>query len=265
MGGRDDVAGLVGNPSPRASRTYRLATAVAGTIGNGLFGFRTHVTGRANLPRQPDGTPAGGWIAAGLPHRTWVDPFVVAVSLPVEPRLTFFGDGLAIYRSHWRRWLVRRIGGVIPIWQGGDRGAIESYIAAAAATLEAGAILCLFPESGPATPPGTARPLGSGLSYFAIRTGAPVVPMILGGTHELYRGRRFRLDILPPVTWQDLADLPSDAVRPEPWSSAERRVARRITVALHRRTADAVEAAHLATVPAQGTRKRWRWLTTAWH
>ena len=94
---------LVGAPTARASRTYRVLLAVVDTIGRGLFGFRTEVVGREHLPRTPDGQPAGGWIAAGLPHRTWVDPFVVALDLPVEPRLTFFGDGRAIFRSAWRR------------------------------------------------------------------------------------------------------------------------------------------------------------------
>ena len=265
MGGPERAEGLVGEPTSRASRGYRLTLAVAGTIGKGIFGFRTQVTGRANLPRRSDGRIEGGWIAAGMPHRTWVDPFVVADGLPVEPRLIFFGDGPAIFRSAWRRWLVRRIGGVIPIWPGGDRAAIETYLAAATAALDAGGVLCLFPETGPATPPGTARPLGSGLAYFAIRTGAPIVPLVLGGTHDLYRGRRFRLDILPPMTWQDLADLPAGTERPAPWSSAERRISHRVTLSLHERTASAVEAAHLATEPDPTTRKRWRWLTTAWH
>ena len=125
-------------------------------------------------------------------------------------------------------------------------------------------MLCLFPETGPATPPGTARPFGSGLAYFALRSGAPIVPIVLGGTDELYRGRRFRVDILEPVTWQDLAGSPAGSPPPEPWSSAERRLAHRITAALHERTAPAVERAHLATLPRPGTRKRWRWLTTAW-
>jgi 1-acyl-sn-glycerol-3-phosphate acyltransferase len=265
MGIDQRAQGLVGDPSPRPSRGYRLTLAIAGTIGKGLFGFRTQVTGRANLPRRPDGSVAGGWVAAGLPHRTWVDPFVVAVSLPREPRLIFFGDGPAIFRSAWRRGLVRRVGGVIPIWPGGDRVAVETYFEAAAAALDAGAVLCLFPETGPAATPGTARPFGSGLAYFAIRTDAPIVPVILGGTHELYRGRRFQMDILPPTTWRDLADLPPEAERPAPWSSAERRTAHRVTLALHERTAAAVETAHLAVEPDPTTRRHWRWLTTAWH
>jgi len=223
------------------------------------------VRGRAHLPHDALGRPSGGWIAAGLPHRTWVDPFVVVDILPVEPRLIFFGDGPTMVRSAWRRWLVRGVGGLIPIWPGGDRQAIDGYLTAAAAALDAGAVLCLFPESGPATPPGTARPFGSGLAYFALRTGAPIVPLILGGTHELYRGRRLRLDVLERTTWQQLAGIPPGTPPPEPWSSAERRMAHRVTLAFHERTAAAVAAAHVATMPVPGERKRWPWLTTAWH
>ena len=260
----DGLGGLVGAPTARPSVAYRIVLGVIRVIGRGIFGFRTEVRGRARLPRDADGRPAGGWIAAGLPHRTWVDPFVVADNLPSDPRLVFFGDGRAMFRSRWRRWLVRRVGGVIPIWPGRDRNAVEAYMSAANAALEAGAILCLFPEVGPPTLPGSARPLGSGLAYFALRSGAPIVPLVLGGTDELYRGRRFRLDVLPPVRWQDLAAVPPGSPPPAPWSSEERRIARRMTVALHERTAAAVAEAHLATVTPPGRRVRWRWLTDAW-
>jgi 1-acyl-sn-glycerol-3-phosphate acyltransferase len=234
-------------------------------VGRGVFGFRTDVRGRERLPRRVDGHPAGGWIAAGFPHRTWVDPFVVADNLPVEPRLVFFGDGPAIFRSRWRRWLVARIGGVIPIWPGGARPEVDAHLAAARAALDAGAVLCLFPETGPATPPGTSRPFGLGLAYFALRTDAPIVPLVLGGTHELYRRRRFRLEVLEPVTWQELVGVPRGEHAPEPWSSAERRIAHRMTLALQERTAAAVMAAHIATTTPPGLHRRWRWLTTAWH
>lgn len=259
------TTGLVGDPSPVASLPYRAALLGARVIGRGVFGFRTEVRGTANLPCDDAGRPVGGWILAGLPHRTWVDPFVVADNVPLEPRLVFFGDGEAIFRSAWRRWLVRRIGGVIPIWPGERRTAIDRYLAAADAALKVGTVICLFPEIGPATEPGTARRFGLGLAYFALRTGAPVVPVVLGGTHDLYRGRRFRLDVLPAVTARQLAGLSADAPLPTPWSSAERATAHRKTTALHALTAGPVLAAHRATEPPPDAKRRWRWLTTAWH
>lgn len=230
----------------------------------GLFGFRTEVTGAELLPVDRAGRPAGAWIAAGLPHRTWVDPFIVADNLPLEPRLVFFGDGRAIFRSRWRRVVFRTIGGVIPIWPGGGRAAVDAHLEAVSAALSAGAVLCLFPETGLATPPGTARPLGLGVAYFALRTGAPVVPIVLGGTHELYRGRRFRVQILPPRSVRELAGIAADAPLPDPWTRAEREAAHLIVASLHAATAEPVATAHTATEPPAGTRKRWRWLTTAW-
>jgi 1-acyl-sn-glycerol-3-phosphate acyltransferase len=160
---------------------------------------------------------------------------------------------------------VRRVGGVIPIWPGGGRAAVDAHLAGAVAALDAGAIVCLFPETGPPTPPGTARPLGLGIAYFAIRADRPIGPMVLGGTHELYRGRRFRLDIQPTVTVRDLAGLPPDAPLPAPWSSAERRLAHAVASGLHDRLAASVAAAHVASEPPPGTRKPWRWLQSAWH
>jgi len=261
----DRPTGLLGPPTPRASMSYRTLLLLARLVGRGLFGFRTEVRGRANLPHDERGAPTGGWIAAGLPHRTWVDPFVLADVLPVEPRLVFFGDGRAIFRSRWRRFVFRRIGGVIPIWPGGSRAAIDAHLDGAAQAIGAGAVLCLFPETGPATPAGTSRPLGLGVAYFALRTGAPIVPLVLGGTHELYRGRRFRLEILPPVSARELADLGVAEPVPAAWSPAERAAAHRIVRALSALVAGPVATAHRATEPAPGTRKPWRWLTTAWH
>lgn len=262
---RDRPIGLIGEPSAHASRFYRVLLLGVRALGRGVFGFQTEVLGAELLPRDASGSSAGGWIAAGLPHRTWVDPFIVADNLSFEPRLAYFGDGPAIFRSRWRRVIFRRMGGMIPIWPGGGRDAVDAHLAAASQALAAGCVLCLFPETGPATPPGTARPLGLGVAYFALRTGAPIVPIVLGGSHELSLGRRFRLQAMAPITARELAGLTADAALPEPWTPAERETAHRIVEALHARTAEPVAAAHLATEPPAGTRKRWRWLTTAWH
>ena len=67
---------------------------------------------------------------------------MVADNLPVEPRLVFFGDGPAIFRSAWRRLVFRQIGGVIPIRPGGGRAAVSAHLAAASHALASGAVLC---------------------------------------------------------------------------------------------------------------------------
>jgi 1-acyl-sn-glycerol-3-phosphate acyltransferase len=238
--------------------------AVGRLIGR-MLRIRLRIEGAEHLPRTADGRPGGGWIAVGVPHRTWVDPFVLALLLPIEPRLIWLGDGRAIFRSPLRRIVFRRIGGVIPIWPGGGRNAVDAHFAGAQAALDAGAVLALFPEVGPAVPVDRARLFGAGVGYVALRTGAPIVPLILGGAHELYLGRRIVLRVLPPMTARELAgQRPGDTV-PPPGSREEREAAHRIVSALHALTAEAVAATHVAAEPRPGARKRWRGLTHLFH
>jgi 1-acyl-sn-glycerol-3-phosphate acyltransferase len=265
MATRGRPSGLIGPASARPSVAYRALLAVLHVVGHGIFGFRPRLVGDSSLPRDAAGRPVGGWIAAGLPHRTWIDPLLVADLLPRDPRLVFFGDGRAIYRSWWRRALVGLVGGVIPIWPGGHREAVEEHLRAARSALAGGAVLVIFPEVGPPAPLGSARQLGLGVAYMALRSGAPIVPLAIGGSHELFRGRRLVVRVLPPVTWQVLAGLEPSSGAPEPLSPEERRVAHAVVAGLSSLVAPAVAAVHAATEPPADTVKRWTWLTTAWH
>lgn len=271
---RDDMAsrrqsstrpgGLVGRASPRAPLFYRLLLLGCRTIAR-LLGFKLRLEGADRLPTGPDGRPAGGWIAAGLPHRTWIDPFVLALLLPVEPRINWLGDGRAIYRSRLRRFVFSRIGGVIPIWPSGGRKAFEEHVEAAKSVIDASAVFGLFPEVGPAVPVDRARPLSPGIAYFALRSGAQIVPLVLGGAHELYLGRTIILHVLEPVTARELAGLAPDAPLPAPGTNEERELAGAITDRLEALVAGPVSDLHARAEPPPGTRKRWRWLTTATH
>ena len=260
----------MGGPPRGRALAYRFLRLIGIVVLRGILGFRIEVEGREHLPVDERGRLAGGWIAAALPHRTWVDPFVLLVALPASPRLVFFGDGRAMFRSAWRRFWVHRIGGFIPIWvrryaPGVEReDVISTYVGAVRQAIDAGAVLALMPESGPPVPPGTARPLGRGVAYFALRTGARIVPGVLGGTHLLFRGRRIVVRILPPADALALAGLDPAAGPPEPWSTDDRLAARRITGQQQASTAAAVAAAHEAAEPPAGTRRRWLWLTHRW-
>jgi 1-acyl-sn-glycerol-3-phosphate acyltransferase len=259
----DRPRGLVGRPSARAGRGYRLLLGAIRAVGRHGLRLRLETVGVEHLPQGRSGDPIGGWIAAGVPHRTWIDPFVIATLLPTEPRLVFLGDGRAIFRSRLRRRIVRAIGGVIPIWPGGRREAVDELVEGARAALDAGAVLCLFPETGPPVPVERARPLGLGIALIALRTGRPIVPLVLGGTHELYLGRRIRLVVLPSVTAKELAGVGETEPLPAPGSHDELRLAHRAVEDLSTRLQTVVEDAHLATEAPPGTRKRLRRLTTA--
>jgi 1-acyl-sn-glycerol-3-phosphate acyltransferase len=257
--------GLVGVADPRAGIAYRVMRRGFRVVA-WLLRFRVVVEGLEHLPRDAEGRRTGGWIAAGLPHRTWVDPFLVWMVLPAEPRLVFFGDARTMARSPLRRWVVRRVGGILPIPSHGGRHAFETHLAAAVDALRAGTVFSLFPESGPAVPVPAARPIAPGIGYFALRAHAPIVPIVLGGTHELFLGRTIVIRILPAL---DPATLAADGGSggsgtrgAEDGARAERDAAHRIAQALHARTAEAVARAHLDAEPPPGTRKRGTRLTT---
>jgi 1-acyl-sn-glycerol-3-phosphate acyltransferase len=125
-------------------------------------------------------------------------------------------------------------------------------------------VFCLFPETGFPAPVGTTRPISPGIGYIALRSGAPIVPIVLGGNDVLYLGRRITMRIQPPVTWQELAALdgaPVPDMAPAPGSAGERGLARRVAEGLRAQTADAVRQAHLDTAPPAGARLRGTRLT----
>jgi 1-acyl-sn-glycerol-3-phosphate acyltransferase len=256
-------AGLMGGASQRPGLAYLVLRRLFRLVG-WLLRFHIEVEGLEHLPRTADGRPAGGWIAAGLPHRTWVDPFLLWIVLPPTPRLVFFGDARTMARSPLRRWLVRRVGGLMPIPSRGGPGTFAVHVAAAREALSNGAVFCLFPETGPPVPVDRARPISPGLGYIAIRSGAPIVPIVIGGSDELYLGRRLLVRIQPALDAASLAwpHDPAETVQPAPGSREEREAAHRVSGALHAATAAAVARAHLDAASPAGARKPWRGLTT---
>ncbi len=253
-------AGLHGAATPEPGWTYRLLRRFWRVCAAALL-LRVQYEGAENLPHDADGHVTGGWIAAGLPHRTWIDPFVPWMLLPARPRMVFFGDARTMARSGLRRWVMDRLGGVIPIPAGHDPRTVATHLAAATVALASGAIFCLFPETGPATPPGTIRRLGAGIGYIAIQNRAPIVPLVLGGNHELYLGRRIIIRVLPALDPLELAGLDPAEPLPEPGSVAERDAVHRLLAALAAHVAEPVRDAHTRSEPPAGTRKRWLDLT----
>jgi len=256
--------GLHGAATAAPGLTYRILRR-CWRVAAWALRLRFEVDGLEHLPRDQAGRQVGSWIAAGLPHRTWIDPFLPWMLLPVRPRLTFFGDARTMARSPLRRWVLARLGGVIPIPAAHDPRAVPVHLAAAETVLRNGGVFCLFPETGPATPPGTIRRLGAGIGYIALRNRTPIVPIILGGTHELYLGRRIILRVLPPLDPIALAGLGGDGAEIRaPGSPEERDAVHRLLRGLADVVTGPVLQAHEDAEPPPGTRKRGaRLITTA--
>jgi 1-acyl-sn-glycerol-3-phosphate acyltransferase len=238
-------------PDIRSGFVYRVARALARVVLVGVCGFRVDAGGRENLP---DG---GGYLLLCAVHRGWLDPFLAVDAVPAEPRVWMLGSGPSAFDRRWKEWILRRVGGVLPVWRGGV--GIEGHVAAARTVLDRGGVFSTFVEGTIGGPPDRPTPFREGSFVIALRTGAPIVPLAVVGAEVLYRGKRCATRILPPVT---IAELLGDAWSgtPEPGSREELRVARHAAEALEARLAPVVAELHPGTVDPPG-RRRWPWLT----
>lgn len=226
--------------------------------GSRLVGWRIEAYGRRLLPVGIGGRPAGGCLVAPAPHRAWIDPFLLIAAWPPDAaRLVWFGDGPTMVRSWWRRWLFPRLG-MIPITPGS--GGPRAYAELASSVLATGAALVIFPEKGPPSPPESTRVIAPGFAYLARRAGAPVIPVVLGGTHRIVRGSPFTVDVLAPLSGA------APALAPDVLFSPVGRSLAAALVADYRAAIGAVLPARTARADARRPeRDRWRWLATLFH
>ena len=221
----------------------------------GVLRFRIATSGQEHLPK-------GGYLLIAGAHRGWMDPFVAMHALPVEPRAWFLGSGPSTFTSRWREVLIHRLGGLLPVWRGGV--GIDGHVKAARAVVDAGAVFVQMPEGNVNGPPGQLGPFRPGAAVIALRLGAPIVPLAIAGTEELYLGRRMASQVLAATSAADLLESTWDGVLPEPDSRAELELARRVTGALAARIGPVVEALHPGTIDPPShprrLRRRLTWL-----
>lgn len=252
-GAREGLDWLGRQPEARASLLYRLIRLVTRFVLFGLFRFRIHTSGQEHLP-------AGGYLLIAGAHRGWMDPFVAMHAVPAEPRCWFLGSGPSTFTSRWREWLIRRVGGLLPVWRGGL--GVAGHVRSARSVVEAGAVFVQMPEGTVNGPPGRLGPFRPGAALIALRTGATIVPLAMAGTEELYLGRRMASRVLAPTTARDLLGDTWDGVLPEPDSRPELELARRASDALAARIGPVVQELHPGTLdPPEHPRRLSRRLT----
>lgn len=234
-----------------SDRILRALIAVARRV----VAWRVEPTGFDRLPIGIHGRPAAGCLVVAAPHRAWIDPFLVLAAWPPDAaRLVWFGDGPTMARSWWRRWLFPRLG-MIPITP--DSGGPRAYAALAAEAMEAGAALVIFPEKGPPSTPDTTRTISPGFAYLAMTAGAPVIPVVLAGTHRIVRGSTFTVDALAAID----VGAPDDAA----FTPAGRRRAASLTERYADAVADVLPARTAFADARRPIPDRWPWLATLFH
>lgn len=178
--------------------------------------LRVEVRGAAHVP-------GSGGVLLAANHRSFLDHFVLAAATP-RP-LWFLGK--VELAGGVGGWLNRKLGMVAVERGKADRGALDRV----ADLVRAGEAVALFPE-GTRSATGELFRFRSGLARLSDATGAPVVPVGIEGTAEVWpRGGR-------PVLRRPHAGLLTvrfGAVLPAPTSAAERRA---LTAAVEERVAE---------------------------
>ena len=239
-GAVEGLAWLGRQPEAKASLFYRSIRLLVRFLCFVVFRFRIATSGQEHVPT------GGGYLAVAAAHRGWMDPFVVMHALPAEPRAWFLGSAPSALTSRTREWLARSVGGLLPVWRGGV--GIDPHVASAKAVIANGAVFVQMPEGTVSGPPGKLGPMRNGWAIIAQRTDAPILPIAMAGTEELYIGRRMASRVLPMTTVRELAGLVSDAPLPEPGSRDELALARVLSDRLAERLGPVIEALHPGTI-----------------
>jgi 1-acyl-sn-glycerol-3-phosphate acyltransferase len=248
---REGIDWLGHPPEAHAPRLYRLLVALGRVFLLRMCRLRVEVSGTENLPE-------GGFIAVCALHRSWIDPMVIVEALPTEPRVWFLGSGATAFDRGWKERLLRRIGGLLPVWRGGTD--ISVHVRSAAAVVDEGAVLVLFAEGRIGGSPAAPSKMRAGSALLCLRTGAPIVPIAIAGADELYRGKRISVRILEPTDPARLLGRRWSGP-PTPGSREELRVAHELTDAISAELTPHIEGLYHSTRDADDVQRRWTWLT----
>ena len=242
-------------PETRASLLVRVLAIAFRAVAFGLLRLHHERLGSEHVP------PTGGYIVVAAVHRGWMDPFLIMNALPLEPRVWFLGSGPSAFSARWREWLLHRVGGMLPVWRGGV--GIDQHVDSARAVIAAGGVFVLIPEGGVAGPPDRIAPFRFGSALIALRSGAPILPIAIAGSAELYLGRRLATRVLAPTSIAALLgpDWPADGALPEAGSRAELDLAHRLTEQFAALLGPAVAELYPRTVDPADRPRRLRRLT----
>jgi 1-acyl-sn-glycerol-3-phosphate acyltransferase len=208
-------AGPGARPGPRPPITTELTHELTPLILGTAFVCRvlTSAVTRVRLVGAVDDIPREGPVIIAANHASNLDPVVIGSWLvpTLGRRMQWLGKR-ELFDWPLLGYLARH-GGVHPV----DRGAadVEAF-RLAKRILDGGHPLFVFPE-GTRSPDGTLQPARDGVALLAQRTGAPIVPIGIAGSHAVWpRGQKlprpggrvtvrvgpaFRLaDALPPDT-----------------------------------------------------------------
>ena len=212
-----------------------MRSRIARLIVRGLFAAVFRVRHYGSLP-------AHGPLLVVANHQGWADGFLLASSFPLSAEVRLLGDREGTGKVWWWRAVLRAVGMVITI-ERASRTADRAALAATVAALERGEVVVVFAEGRVSRVESSLGPFARGVGYLALRSGAPILPVWLSGTAELYLRK-------------ELATI-AGAPRPVPRGAPTKEATRTLALALH----DDLANLEPSERPPEPAHKRMRWLT----
>lgn len=155
----------------RQSLGSRVTYRVLHTLARGLARvyFRTYARNRELMP--------DGAVIISPNHRSNLDVPLLGATSP--RRLRYLAKG-SLFKGRFWGWFLTTLGG-FPLDRdaNADRGALK----AALAVLERGEALAVFPEGERKAGP-TVYPMADGAVWLSVRSGAPILPVGIGGSER---------------------------------------------------------------------------------
>jgi 1-acyl-sn-glycerol-3-phosphate acyltransferase len=151
--------------------------------------LRIRVEGRERLPEGP--------AIYCFNHLSWADPFILMATLPMRPRLYFFGPKEEDMQVGGRNRIMHWTGTTIP-YKPGKNDLLEAT-RRVAAVIAAGGVVGIAGEGRIGAIESAILPLNEGPAYFALRSRIPLVPVAISGTSWLPFGGTIRVRVGEPV------------------------------------------------------------------
>jgi 1-acyl-sn-glycerol-3-phosphate acyltransferase len=151
--------------------------------------LRVQVEGRDRLPPGP--------AVLCFNHMNWADPFLLMATLPMRPRLFFFGPKEEDMTVGGRNRLMLWTGTAVP-YKPGKNDLLEATRAVRDVFAFGGA-LAIAGEGRIHRRESEILPLSEGAAYFALRSGVSVVPVAINGSSWLRFGGRIRVRVGVPI------------------------------------------------------------------